>query len=320
MAVQSVLYAGNFTASTRRLWSPAVWAGYNWDAQISGINPGKNFFDDFLVASNISSATSGGAVAAGMGQWSTYAYQGGYVGDAAVDGGVINLGSDGDQEGVTLLSSAGSYRIVTTSTLALNPRLVFECRIAKSTITSGKMDAFVGLMTPSLSSNLPAAAQPITTTDGTLSTTPGFLGFFLDGTTSSHGGPTEVGVAFNLASGTVNYPTNLQTLMASTGQTVLAADTYVKLGMVYDPNAPLALVTTATARQTAGTYRRKLIRFFVNGVEAPTFLTTDDVQNATAGQAFPTGFMAPVISTMNLTGSTPGVLRADWLRCSQESA
>lgn len=135
-------------------------------------------------------------------------------------------------------------------------------------------------------------------------------------TTGTRGGPTEVAVAFNLAGGTINYPTNLTTMMATTGQTVLAANTYVKLGMVFDPSAPVKRVTLPTARQTTGQLGRALIRFFVNGVEHPTFLTADDVQNATAAQAFPTGFMAPTLAVMNGAG-TASTMNVDWVRVAQ---
>lgn len=311
-AVNGVALALNTSTNTYRDPSGAIWSTCP-EAELRS-QGGVLFYDDFVMTGNLNMTS---AVAGSIGQWSTYGYAGAQVNDGAKEGGVAVLSSDGDQEGIALLSSTGSVRIVTTSTLALNPKLWFEARVARSTITQTKSEFFVGLMAPTLSSGLPAAAQPITTTDDTLMTAGDFFGFHCCSTDATRGGPTEVAVAFCLASGTVNYPTNLTTLMASTGNTVLAGGTFVKLGFIYDPNALYTRITSATARQTAGNTSRKLIRFFVNGVEAPAFLSSDDVANATAGQAFPTKFMSPVIAHMNTTGSTPGTTSIDWIKLAQ---
>lgn len=317
MAVPGLKLRKNLNTSpdTTRGASNNIWADCPLPLFREDPTQGWDFTDDFNMTGNVTMAS--GAAAGSMGQWSIYGYQGGQINDAQLEGGVIKLSSDGDNEGIALLSSAGSARFLTTSTLALNQKMWFECRVAKSSVATAHLTGFVGLMAPTLSSGLPAAAQPLTTTDDTPMTAGSLFGFLLTGTTSTRGGPTEVGVTFVLASGTVNYPTNLQTLMASTGNTVLAADTYVKLGWVYDPNALTGLVTTATARQTAGSLRRKLIRFFVNGLECPTFLSSDDVVNATSGQAFPTAFMAPCVAMMNMASQSSDYLAIDWIRIAQ---
>lgn len=318
-AVNDVLLPGSLTAAdTSRDISQNIWGSCPWDSVNNGrMSVGYGFHDDFLLAGN---ANMSSALAGSIGRWSMYGYAGAQVNDTGREGGWITLSSDGDQEGLALLSSAGSFRMVTTSTLALNPKMWFEARVSRSTITTVKGEFFVGLMAPTLSSGLPAAAQPITTTDDTLMTAGDFFGFHCNSTSSTRGGPTEVAAAFCLASGTVNYPTNTTTMMASTGNTVLAADTKVKLGFLYDPNALFKRITSATARQTAGQIKRALIRFFVNNLELPTFLTSDDVANATATQAFPTAWMSPVIAHMNTTGSTPATTSIDWIRCAQLAA
>ncbi len=313
MSVKTNNYAANLTNSTSlRGPSPSVW----YDCPIPDFQQdpslGMAFFDDFLLTGNPGS-TSGGAVAASLGAWSVYAYQGATIGDGALEGGVLTYGADGDDEGLALLSSTGSFRLVTTSTLALNQKLWFEARIATSTVAATKHEDFIGLCTPSLSSGLPAAAVPISTTADTLSTTPSLIGFHRKSTAS----PTDWSFVFQLASGTPNYPTGLTTLRATVSLATLTANTFTKLGFVFDPNALTAYVTSATARQTAGTLRRKLIRVFADGLELPTFLSSDDVQNATSGQAFPTAFMAPCVAAMNQTGSSPGTSSVDWIRVAQ---
>lgn len=314
MSVNRIWVGNTRSADTGRTGSAAIWGSCPWETIKNGPEQGMWFEDDFVMAGN---AVMSSAYTGSIGQWQAYGYAGATLTDAQKEGGVLQLNANDDNEGVAIYSSTGSFRMVTTSTLALNQKLWYECRIAKSTVTSAKLDCFAGLQTPSMSSGLPAAAIPITTTDDALSTTPSLFGFHLNATTGTRGGPTEVGVAFNLASGTVNYPTNLTTLMASSGNSVLTAGAFVKLGFIFDPNGPYKTITSATARQTAGQTKRALVRFFVNGLELPTFLTSDDVANATAGQAFPTGFMSPVFAVMNCAGSSPGTLDLDWVRVAQ---
>ncbi len=307
----------NLTANTDRGPSNAIWGDCPWETYRNDSAQGMIFEDDFTVVGN---ATMSSAYAGSIGQWSTYGYAGAQLNDGAKEGGVIKLSSDGDNEGLTLLSSAGTYRFVTTSTLALNRKMWFEARIAKSSIVTAHLTCFVGLMSPTLSSGLPVLAQPLlSATDDALSTACDSFGFILSGTTSTRGGPTEVGAGFNLTSGTVNYPTNCTAMMAGTGQTVLAADTYVKVGWIFDPAGPYRQIVNATARQTAGQVRRALIRFFINGLEHTTFLTSDDVANATATQAFPTAFMCPVISMMNMASQSSDYMACDWIKIAQEA-
>lgn len=306
----------NLSANTDRGPSGSIWSTCPLDDYLSRPDLGMVFKDDFTMVGN---ATMSSAYAGSIGQWSTYGYAGAQLNDGLAEGGVIRLSSDGDNEGLTLLGSAGSFRFVTTSTLAMNRRMWFEARVAKSSITSAHISCFVGLMAPTLASGLPAVAQPWTTTDDTLMTAGDSFGFNLAGTTSTRGGPTEVGTSFCLASGTINYPTNTTALMAGTGQTVLAAGTFVKLGWVFDPQGPFKQVVNATARQTAGQVIRAVIRFFVNGLEHTTFLGSADIANSTATQAFPTAFMCPVISVMNMASQSSDYFACDWIQVAQEA-
>lgn len=311
--------SGGVALGNYRLPSYSIWGDCPWAALQEGSVDGSWFFDDFNMIGNLNMGA--GAVAGSIGQWSAYGYQGAQLNDAQKEGGVIKMSSDGDNEGLTLLGSAGGFRFIgpTATSANLNQKMWFEARIAKSSVATAHISAFVGLMAPTLASGLPAAAQPWTTTDDTLMTAGDTFGFNLAGTTATRGGPTDVGVSFCLASGTINYPTNLTTLLATAAQTVLAADGYVKLGWIYDPQAlPAAIGTNNTARQTVGTTRRKLIRFFANGVEImSTFLSSDDVVNATATQAFPTSFMCPVLSVMNMASQSSDYLAADWIKIAQ---
>lgn len=315
MSVESIRFKNNMSANTGRGPSGAIWADCPWERFIEHPEEGMTTWDDFTVFGN---AVMSSAYTASIGAWSAYGAAGALVLDGTAEGGVVKLGSDGADEGVTLFSSAGSYRLVTTSTLAPNGKLWFEARFARSSIATTDADYFVGLMIPALSSGLPRANYPITTTNDTLDATNGtFIGFHSNQSTGTRGGPTEIALAFNLAGGTINYPTNLTTLMASAGQTVLAANAFVKVGFVFDPAAYVqAIATLPTARQTSGNLYRKILRVFINGVEEPTWLSAADVYNATAAQAFPTGFMTPVFAVMNGAG-TASTIACDWVKVAQ---
>lgn len=277
---------------------------------------GTHFFDDFTMIGNVDA--SGGAIKGSVGRWSAYLSAGGFITDGAADGAVISFGSDGDNENVTLISTAGRFRLMksVSGTLFPTKKTWFEASVGTSTVAATKRDDFVGLAIPALSSNLPRAAYPITTTDDTLDATNGtFIGFHRKGTAA----PTDWQFVFNLAGGTINYVTNLTTLLVTAGVGALTAGQMVKLGWILDPAKPVQKVGAfPTARQLTGQLVTPLIRVFANGVEIlKTFLSAADVLNATAGQAFPTGFMSPCLSTMNQTGTTPGTMLADWIEVGQ---
>jgi hypothetical protein len=313
MSVPTIRYAPTLAADSARGPSMSIWSRCPVLEFQQDPDQGTYFFDDFTMLGN---ADMTSAYKNSIGQWSTYGYAGALLADGAAEGGVVTYGSDGDNEGVCFLSSAGSFRLVTTSTLALNGKLWFETRIATSTVTATTHEDFVGLAIPALSSGLPRAAYPITTTDDTLDATNGtFIGFHRKATAA----PTEWQFVFNLAGGTINYPTGLTTLMNSVTGAVLTAAQFVKLGFLFDPGADYKQITSATARQTAGQVVRPLITVFVNGQPAATFLSSADVQNATSGQKFPTGFMAPCFANMNQTGTTPGTSSVDWIRVAQRA-
>lgn len=308
MAVKSVLYEGNLAVSSRRGPSKIIWGDCPVPLLLEDPGEGMYFFDDFIMAGNM--GPNAAAITGSLGQWMCYADIGAAAiqADGALEGGVLTLGSDGDNEGVTLSSMAGSFRTTTTSTLALNQKLWFEARIARSVVTATKIDAFVGLCDKTSASGLAVTAVPISTTIDVLSTVPNLLGFFSKGSVAN-----EWSFAYQLAAGTAVFPTNLTTLMNTVTGAVLTANQFVKLGFLFDPNAAPVVISSASTGQTAGQIARPLIKIFVNGLPAAAFLTTTNVQ----GTAFPTGFMSPCVAVMNDAGSSPGTISIDWIRAAQ---
>lgn len=308
MSVKTTEYKGNLAADSSRGPSDAIWADCPWIRYRESPKHGMTFFEDFIGAPNIPTAAAA-AIAQGYGNnFSVYAYQGALISDGAAEGGVITFGSDGDNEGVAFGPSAGAFRITTTSTLALNGKLWFECRVASSTITATKHDLFIGLADSFLSSSVPQAAWPIQTTDNTLFAAMNAIGFHKKGNAS-----TEWNFVYQLTGVASVYPTNLTTLMNSVTGAVLTAGQFVKLGFLFDPKAPVKRISSASTGQTAGDLKVPMITVFVNGVPAAAFLTSTNVQ----GTSFPTGFMGPTCGIMNQTGTTPGTASLDWMRVAQ---
>lgn len=316
MAMKTYQFANNLGGpQTNRGRSQAIWFDCPTGELAENNDFGTFFSDDFTMIGNVDATA---AVKGSVGQWSAYLAAGGFIADGAADGAVISFGSDGDNEGVTLISSAGRFRLMKSvaGTLFPTKKTWFEASVGTSTIAATKRDDFVGLAIPALSGNLPRANYPITTTDDTLDATNGtFIGFHRKGTAA----PTEWQFVFNLAGGTINYVTNLTALMNTALGAVLTANQMVKLGFILDPATPVRKVgSLPTARQTTGQLATPLIRVFVNGVEIfKTWLSAADVLNATAAQAFPTGFMSPCLATMNQTGTTPGTMLADFIQVAQ---
>jgi len=322
--VQTIDYKNNLVANTFRGPSDALWA----DAPVLDIleNPGKGmyFFDDFIVAGNAATANAIG----NFGHWASWVDTNGVLGtDPQQEGGVILLSDGGNTTvNLTLGSTAGAFRLVSPASLfPLNPSLWFECRVAVGSITTAKRDVFIGL-SDNTNQTTASAIKVIATTTNTLATINNIFGFHFRSTTN----PTDVGLAFNVAGGTVQYPTALQTLSLSgaaatfggtgaaltaftAGATGLPATGFIKLGFRYNPFAVPMAIVTASSGQTVGVVAKALIQVFVNGLPMVPFLTSANLQAAT----FPTGYMSPVISYTSRSGTSAGGLYVDWIRCCQ---
>lgn len=317
MAVNTVDVLGNLAASTNRGPSEAIWGRFRTMEILEDPSKGYHFFDDFLMAGNLSTTNAIG----NMGQWATWADTSTILGvDPQQDGGVILL-SDGTNitKNITLGSTGGSTRMVSAATgFPLQNTVFFECRVAVGSITTTKRDCFIGLVDNTTTFSTASATGVINTTGNLLATVPNLFGFHFRSSTN----PTDVGLAFNVAGGTVQYPTNLQTLsltVAGAALTVYTAVTngastgFIKLGFVFDPNAQAAAVSSASSGQTVGVVQKKLITVYVNGQPAPAFLSSTNLQAAT----FPTGWMAPAISYTSRASSANGGFYVDWIRFGQ---
>jgi hypothetical protein len=300
--------------------SNSIWAQVQNPTVIAQIqqtpNMGMEFFDDFTSA-GLSIASNVGIIW-GNRPWQAYMGTNGVLGtDPNLEGGVILL-SDGGNSTVDMemTQAAGWAGFISPATgNAYKQQIYFEARVAVGSITTAKRDAFIGLASVATP---PTANMIINSTTNTLSTTPGLFGFHFRSTTN----PTDVGVAYNVAGGTVQYPANLQTLSNTVAGAALTAYSatngvatgFIKLGFIFDPTSanPPALVTSATGSgQTVGQVKKPVIQFFVNGQVAPAFFDSSMVQSA----LFPSNFLAPVIAYESRSGTSAGGLYVDWVRC-----
>jgi hypothetical protein len=305
---------------TTRGPSYAIWGSAKIDDALQDPSLYMHMYEDFKSVGNTSSTAAAsftGSLACDTG-WSFYADTHGVLGtDPNFEGGTILLSDGGNTTvNVSLTSSAGWAGFVApvvSSVYALKRKMWFECRVAVGSITTAKRDAFIGLT----DTGAPAVNNVIGSTTNTLATAPGLFGFHFRSTTN----PTDVGVAYNVAGGTVQYPTALQTLVNTVTGSPLVVESatagigagFVKLGWVYnpEPSNPSIRCVTATGSQTVGTLYKPMIQFYVNGILCPIFMDSTMIQAAT----FPTTFLAPAISYLSRSATTAGGFYIDWIRC-----
>lgn len=255
--------------NTDRTPSPSIWADCPALEIASGVKDGVHIFDDFgngpLVAAGAEADYAG---------YRGFASTGGSVADGGEWGGTLVLSSDGDDEGAGLRSGCAPFQIDRGQ-----GKFWFEARVKTSTIADTKHGIFLGLTeAAAITATSPIAAA------GTLADI-NFVGFHrLEGD----------GDYFDTV-----YRANGQTQDTLQGDAVLlVADTYVKLGMVFDPNT-------------------NVLTFYKNGVP----LSTTYEIPAADGNPFPNDVrLGLLISVLNATASTPGSAEIDWWRAAQLAA
>jgi hypothetical protein len=239
-------------ASTRGL-SPRVWG----KARNQMLTPdGANAFmtgDDFTEFSGmipaISGATAYPSVVSGDGRYLGYFDTGTTTSNAlrltGVTGGVCRLTTGATDNHLTILNS-GDLGII-SDTAADAKLTIFEARIRLATeVAAGSM--FVGLATPTLCT----ADGGLIANAGGLIATGGGIGFMV-----KEDEPAEIDFVYQAAS-------QAETVVIDTLQTAVA-DTWYKLGFVYDPLAPTS----------------KRITCYLDNVEQSTYVTGTNIAAAT---------------------------------------
>lgn len=157
--------------------------------------------------------------------------------------------------------------------------VMFETRLKVSDITNNALYVFAGLGTG------PVAADYLVDDTGALKSDKGFIGFLLKADDGD-----QMDTVFQAANQTMN------TVEANAVK--LVANTYVKLGLKYDPNEVAS----------------KKIKFYVDGVEQNTKVSTTDIDAAT----FPEGeALTPMILCKSGAAGLADTLKVDWVAAVQ---
>jgi hypothetical protein len=204
--------------------------------------------------------------------YTSYIDAGGTVTNLADEiGGVIALTTDGTDEDEIWMSSGALGKI--SDTAGDDCLTVFEARYKVSSIVNAAMSHFVGLAKPGL-----AAADTVVDATGVLKADSDFIGFrtLLDGDAISFVYQ-KGGAAVQNKIATVHIP---------------VADTYVKLGFVYDPAAKAS----------------ERIKVFVNNVEQATCVTAANIAAAT----FPDAVILSMLAGFKNTTAVATELAIDW--------
>ncbi len=260
------------TADTGRSHSQSLWGNCPLLDIRNGVVPGIIAEDDFLVGGLITSPTTEAALI-GI-PYIGFGSSGATITYAAEQGGAVVCTEATDNEACYFKNKIPAFQISSNK-----GRLWFEARVKVSAITDNQIGFLCGLMDDTAMTvivPLSTANPPIFATTGN------FVGFW--GREEDAGAVRSTYVADGVDS-----------VVVQAGVHQFVADTYVKLGMRFDPNDAK-------------------LRFFVNGVEQTS---TKTVPNAT-GTDFPADVMLNFMFGHRLGGSTSSLSTCDWFRVVQE--
>lgn len=284
-----------------RLFSPKLWRGLappltSGPFTSPSGNPAIGMFDDFLGFGGTLSSTTG-SYYSGVNRYLSYQTASTLLTNVALTptpasvaptsmGAIILQPTSGvtDNDQISLqwggheLTPFGSFPFSVIPNMSND--LAFECRLKVNTIADNIGDIFIGLA--GAAGVAPAAVSvPITQTADTLATTVSLLGFH-----KLSGDGDKFDLAYERASGTVARKADVATLVA---------DTYIKLGFRYSG-------------------RSKTVSIFVDGAEVSASRVVSSVTGATP---WPNDYMAPMIATMQVDGTTGITPTVDWWACAQ---
>ncbi len=181
-------------------------------------------------------------------------------------GGLALFGSTDNEEcGFSRSGTLLNAPFMISDTLATSRKLWFECRVKRSVITDAKGGFFVGMADEAACAN-----EFMTDAGGVGEAADALIGFHSDETDDSLG--SHVHAIYQASSQTqVKHVDTVATMVA---------DTYMKLGFVYDPDASAS----------------KQIKWYVDGVEDGTGVTATQIATATFPDAEP---LTPIIQMKN---------------------
>ena len=249
-----------------RLLSPRIFGNLPIKNFSVGLG-GRFFFDDFLNhPAHISAQT--------IGNYSTYIDTGVTLKQSASDatGAIEVAGNDADNDEGIVTTGGNSGGMVAIDATG-SGRIAFECRIKKASVADNACAFFVGLAEEGL-----AAAETLVDNTGEIADKD-MVGFRV-----KHDNGEEIDFAWNKASGSIQEHANIHTMVA---------DTYVKLGFLYDPS------NHANDKQ---------IKLFVDGVEESVYVTQTQLEAST----FPDDEELAILLATKVGAAAESKLQMDW--------
>jgi hypothetical protein len=286
MVIPNPLFTNHFGESGRGL-SPRLWSKIASHGSAPDGSQGFFVSNDFLNYQGFTNAISGTTALPSTTVPSPDGFQI-YVDSATTASGVARLGTEpggvarfapGATDNHLAILSAGIFGELSV-TAGEEKLTIFEARVRLHTqVTSGS--TFIGLGTTSLV----ADGGLIADAGGLLATGAG-IGF-----RTKEDDPDGIDIVYQAASQTE--------VVVSDAAKVIAADTWVKLGLCYDPAAQAS----------------EKVSFFIDNVKQASFVTATSMGLAT----FPNSvLLAPVFAAMTQATTTRG-LDLDWFGCYQSA-
>lgn len=265
--------AANTTGLSPRLWNRVTGSIMAADGNKRLVLVGDDFLCMNHLATTYANVNSEQAYTAYIDSGSTITVL------ADEKGGVLALTGDAtDNDEIWIEAGDGTGQLGQISDTAADAHLTaFECRVKFSSIVDGVCSFFAGLATPGT-----AGAEALVNDTGAIKATTSFIGFrnLLNGDNIQC-----IYQAIADSAAVIN--------VAAAG--TLAADTFVKLGFIYDPDAMAA----------------KRFTWYIDNVELSTYVTATQIAAATFPDAEALTFL---FGYKNTIGTTPNATEGaiDW--------
>jgi hypothetical protein len=281
----NVIQYQSSSADTARGPSPALWGDCPWleiQGQVAQGRGGYAFFDDFLIGGITPTITTAISMASGDVGYAAFGSSGATITYDDVAGGAIVLTEATANESVTLYTEQHPFSITANA-----GKFWAEARVKVGDIVTLANSFLWGLMdTTAVTAVVPLTADGVTADIN-------YVGFM-----QPEGDTTTYNASYKADGGSITE------VEVNGAVGALVADTYVKLGMKFDPSSAM----TGTANQ---------MRFFIDGVPLATDKTIPD----NTGTDFPADIrMGPVISMAVGAGTATDTLTMDWWRYAQLEA
>lgn len=285
MSVKSIFPKLNLGTAedTTDAYSAGIWSDCPLTAISEGEQVGNLFEFDFDTMPKTPATTEGN-----FGLFSQFSDTGGTIAVPATGFRGWDIGSDGDNEGCSIRSRACSFQIDRTAA----KKLWFEVAIKTSTIADTKHNILVGLIEDVAFT----ATTPITAAGAIADVN--MVGFRR----------TEAAAGGALLD-TVYRANGVTAVTVKAGAITLVADTYVKLGMVFEPGIDPQIQDPGLTN--VGKYN---LTFYKNGVRLADYKNIPTAQ----GTDFPNDVrMCPFFAVLNATASSPGTSAIRRMRVAQ---